>query len=384
MIDGMTLEKCCGCGACKQICPKGAIAMHPGEGGFLYPKVDKTACVRCGLCQRVCPVLTHKAARDQCETAYAAKAKDAAVRLASSSGGMFTLLARAVLRKGGVVFGAAFADDFSVRHVSVQKEADIPLLVGSKYVQSDTGNTFTETRSCLAAGRPVLYVGTACQIAGLRAFLQKDEPNLYTVDILCHGVPAPALWQRHLSELKEKYDSEITSVNFRCKDIGWNDYTIRADFANGARYDVDFRSETYQQLFLYDIALRKNCHTCCFKALDRPSDLTLGDAWGIGKILPEMDDNRGTSAILVHSEKGAALLRMIQDEITLSPVDADTLVPKAAFSRRCPPPHPNRSKFMRALDSGADISSLWYYLRHDLPLWARARDKVRRTLRIKK
>lgn len=384
MIDGMTLEKCCGCGACKQICPKGAIAMQPGEGGFLYPGVDKTACVRCGLCQRVCPILTSKRAKDKCEASYAARAKDAAVRLSSSSGGLFTLLARAVLQRDGIVFGAAFADDFSVHHVAVQKEADISLLAGSKYVQSDTGSTFVEARSFLSAGRPVLYVGTACQIAGLRAFLQKDEPNLFTVDILCHGVPAPSLWQRHLTELKVQYGSEISSVNFRCKDIGWNDYTIRADFANGARYDVDFRSETYQQLFLYDIALRRNCHACRFKSLNRPSDLTLGDAWGIGKILPEMDDNRGTSAVLVHNEKGVALLGMIQDEITLLPVDANTLVPKSAFSRRCPPPHPNRGKFMRALDSGADISSLWYYLKHDLPFWARARDKIRRTLRIRK
>ena len=191
--------KCSGCGVCEQICPKSAISMTPNNEGFLYPEVDSSLCVECRLCEKTCPVLNAKTSTGFSERkAYAAICSDEKIRLESSSGGMFTVLAEKVIAEGGVVFGAEFDSDFSVRHGWTDSVCGLERFRGSKYLQSRTESSFLECRKFLDDGRKVLYTGTPCQIAGLKAFLKKDYENLFAVDVICHGVPSPALWQKYI------------------------------------------------------------------------------------------------------------------------------------------------------------------------------------------
>ena len=204
MIRVNDKKECCGCNACVQSCPKKCIVMARDEEGFLYPEVDYSQCVECGLCEKACPILNAEKKQDMVLKCYVAYAKDESIRLQSSSGGVFTLLAEAILQKQGIVFGASLDENMQVKHISIDNVADLSLLRGSKYVQSDIGNTYIEVKKNLENGRQVLFSGTACQIAGLKQYLRKDFENLYTIDILCHGVPSPKVWDLYLQWQKEE------------------------------------------------------------------------------------------------------------------------------------------------------------------------------------
>lgn len=356
MIKITEKKNCCGCGACMQACPRSCITMVEDNEGFAYPQVDENRCIQCGLCQRACP-MGQKHSTGNVE-AWAACAKEDALRQTSSSGGVFSLIARQILSRGGLVFGAAFAEDFSVRHERVENEQQLALLRGSKYVQSSTESTFREVKAALEAGQPVLYSGVACQIAGLRAFLGKDYPQLWTVDVLCHGVPSPKLWRQYLKIREKQFGSRICAVSFRCKDTGWKGYSMKLEFENGAEYCKPHGEDPYFHLFLEDICLRPSCHSCRFKNLPRVSDLTLGDAWGISAHMPDMDDDKGTSLIFVNTEKGGAMLESIKGSLILQRGETDRLLPPKADSRQSVPVHPRRREFFAAMEKGADMEEL--------------------------
>lgn len=356
MIKITEKKNCCGCGACMQACPRSCITMVEDSEGFAYPQVDENRCVQCGLCRRVCPMeQEHRAGTAE---AWAAWAKEDALRQMSSSGGVFSLIARQILNRGGVVFGAAFTEEFSVRHESAENEEQLARLRGSKYAQSSTETTFRQVKEALEAGRPVLYSGVACQIAGLRAFLGKDDPQLWTVDVLCHGVPSPKLWRQYLKNMETRFGSRVCAVSFRCKDTGWKGYSMRLAFENGAVYSKPHGQDPFFHFFLEDICLRPSCHSCRFKDLPRVSDITLGDAWGISGYLPDMDDDKGTSVILVNTEKGGALLEEIKGSLILRQGETDRLLPPNADSRRSVPVHPRRREFFAALKQDMDIEAL--------------------------
>lgn len=358
MINITQAKDCCGCGACAQICSRNCITMTADAEGFLYPQLDTASCIRCNACDKVCPILTHKTPEASAVEAYAAYAQDQEVRNASSSGGLFSLLAQWVLKNGGVVFGAAFAEDFSVHHVRIRKEEELPLLRGSKYVQSRIEDTYREVRSALTSGQTVLFTGVACQIAGLKAFLKKDYAQLYTVDVLCHGVPSPKIWQQYLRAQETAFGSKVQDVKFRSKTLGWKVFSMELSFRNGAIYSKPFPEDAFMQFFLENICLRPSCHDCRFKSLPRSSDLTLGDAWGIGGTMPDMDDDGGTSIVLVNTEKGQALFQNIRQHITLRQGDADTLLPPGADSRISVAAHPRRKAFFAAASIGASVEKL--------------------------
>lgn len=349
---------CCGCGACAQACPKKCITMTPDPEGFLYPAVDADSCVNCGICEKVCPVLKNAKPESADVLAFAAYTPDAELRENSSSGGVFSVLAHEILRRDGVVFGAAFAEDLSVGHVMVEKSEQLSRLRGSKYVQSRIGDTYRQVKELLEQGRPVLFTGVSCQIAGLKAFLRKDYENLWTVDVLCHGVPSPAVWQQYCREQEAKRASKLERVCFRDKRTGWRSASIAMDFSGGEAYCQRNATDLYMRLFLSDICLRPSCHRCRFKDVPRLSDLTIGDAWGIEKHMPDMDDNRGTSVVLVNSEKGKALWETVAPALVSRQGEVDTLLPKTADSRKSVTPHPNRSKFFVALSQGATVEQL--------------------------
>lgn len=344
------LEKnlCCGCGACAQSCGKNAIAMAQDANGFLYPQVDESACVDCGLCKKACPVLNNK--KQPLGKAYAAMAADE-LRQESSSGGVFTLLAEHILNMGGVVFGAAFDKKFKLRHIAVEEKAQLPLLRGSKYVQSETGDCYSQAKAALAAGRPVLFTGTPCQINGLRSFLDKDYENLYCQDIICHGVPAPGVWQKYVDYWENLEGSRIKSVNFRHKEKGWKGYQLHIEFKNGQFYGCRAGDDPYMQAFLGDLCLRESCYSCHAKGEGHTADLTLGDFWGVEQLLPDMFDNKGTSLVLVHTDKGQKLLDEISSLLSLRSADIDQALAFNPAMVRSSSRNKNREKFLAAISN---------------------------------
>ena len=349
---------CCGCGACAQSCPKRCITMKQDEEGFLYPAVEDARCIDCGLCERVCPILNKRSSGSEAVLAYAAYTSDDALREKSSSGGIFMVLAQEILSRGGYVAGAAFDEDLSVHHILVNDPQDLDKLRGSKYVQSRMEDTYLWVKEQLQKGRPVLFSGVSCQVAGLKAYLGKEHEGLYTVDVLCHGVPSPKVWEKYLQEQARDHGGKPAVVSFRDKRSGWNGSSISVKFDNEAEYCRRGSEDRYMQVFLRDICLRPSCHSCRFKDFPRPADLTIGDAWGIGKHMPELDDDRGTSVVMVNSPKGRQLWDAVAGELVYKPGQLDTLLPKDADSRRSVRPHSNRSRFFAALDQGQSLEQL--------------------------
>lgn len=322
MIQINQKEDCCGCQACAQICPRHCITMLKDSEGFLYPQTEETNCVQCGFCEKVCPLLHSAPPSPGVPKSYAAYNLDEEVRLHSSSGGIFTLLAENVLAQDGAVYGSAMSGCY-VKHIRVTNRELLSLLRGSKYVQSDTGDCYTLAKQDLKAGKNVLFTGTPCQIEGLKAFLGQDYKNLICVDLICHGVPSPMVWQKYVSYREKAAASTMDSMAFRQKTNGWKAYEILFRFANGTVHAHNHSKDTFMQLFLHDLCLRPSCYTCHFKKLHRVSDLTLGDFWGIGEVCPEMDDDKGTSLVIAHSERGLALLNMLSSQIRCQAVPLD-------------------------------------------------------------
>ncbi len=349
MITVTDKKKCCGCGGCYQICPKGAIELPPDAEGFRYPKVDKTKCVGCGLCDKVCPVLNApKPSDDVAVSVHAALAEDTNLRMASSSGGVFTVLAETVLASGGEVYGAAFAPDFSVQHRAVQNREDFAVLRGSKYVQSDMNVCFRQAKASLDAGRQVLFSGTACQIAGLNRFLGREYDNLLTVDVLCHGVPSPKAWRAYIRQAQQRRGAKLLKANFRSKDTGWMRFAMKLEFADGSSDCTPFPEDAYMQAFLRNYSLRPSCYACRFKGMNRPSDITLGDCWDIRQVDAAMHDDKGTSVIIVRTEKGQRALDSAKG-LRMKKTELDRALPPAADSRRSVVAHPCRAAFFRSL-----------------------------------
>lgn len=306
-------SKCCGCTACTSICPKHCIKMEEDEEGFLYPVVDSNKCVDCGMCEKVCPVL-YPQKKNEVPLVYAAINNDESIRMQSSSGGIFTLIAESVLDCGGVVFGACFDKNWNVVHDYTETKEGLARFRGSKYVQSNLGNTFSQAKSFLDAGRKVMFTGTPCQIAGLKNFLRKSYDNLVTVDVVCHGVPSPAVWKEYLiqsikniyknlslSEESLELKNVIQNISFRSKEKGWKNYHVAIEYVNGERESIPFYQNLYMNAFLSDFALRPSCFACPAKLDQMQGDITLADCWGVDKLKPEIDDDKGCGLILVHN-----------------------------------------------------------------------------------
>lgn len=322
MIEIAEKKNCTGCTACVAACPKQCITMAEDKEGFLYPKVDASRCINCGLCDKICPVPQGIHGKNE-PTAYAAINRHEETRKNSSSGGVFYLLAKRVIERGGVVFGAKFNQDFGVVHGYAQTMEEIPAFMGSKYVQSAIGDSYRQAKEYLDAGKLVLFTGTPCQIGGLRAFLNKEYPNLICQDLACHGVPSPKVWRKYLDFREKTAKAKAESVSFRDKGQGWKTYQMAIRFSNGTRFEEAHTTDMFMTAFLRNLCLRPSCYHCAFKSKFRDADITLADCWGVRKVAPEMDDDCGTSLIFVHSKKGADLMAEIGQNITCVQVDAD-------------------------------------------------------------
>lgn len=307
-ITKVKAQDCCGCGACYNKCPVGAISMQENEEGFLAPVIDESKCTNCGLCVKSCPSLNVQYNNTDKPECYAAMADDE-IRMKSSSGGIFTLLAEYILDKGGYVCGAAFDDNWDVHHIIIDDKNDLDKLRGSKYVQSNTENCYKQIKKLLDEDKYVLFSGCPCQVAGLYAFLGKNYEKLYTVDILCHGSPSPGVWQKYLTETFDKND--IEKINFRDKNkIGWSCSHCIISMRNGE----DIVTDDYTKLFHLSINLRKSCYDCNYSKKPRPADITLGDFWGISDHIKGLNDGKGLSFVLINNDKGKFFFNEIADK----------------------------------------------------------------------
>ena len=328
MININEKSNCCGCQACFNKCPKGAITMIEDKKGLKYPKIDKEKCINCGLCEKVCPILKEVKVENE-PIAYACFNLNDEIRMQSSSGGIFTAIASNIIDKGGIVFGATWNDDFSrVEHAYVENKDELYKFRGAKYLQSDINKSYVQVKKFLDEGRYVLFTGTPCQIEALKSFLNKDYDKLYLQDIICHGVPSPKVWTAYKKFMEQKNEnSKTTNMYFRDKTLeGWNRYHVKMQFNNNKTYDVEHGKDTYMKAFLSNIALRDSCTNCKFKKENRASDITLADFWGINNIKPDMNDEKGTSLVIVNSEKGKALFEEISSMIKSEKVDFFTAI----------------------------------------------------------
>ena len=320
MIEIKNKKDCCGCHACYSICPKKAIQMKEDENGFLVPKISKNKCINCELCKKVCPIINLSKTTNN-PVAYAMINNDIGVRKESSSGGIFSLIAECILELDGIVFGATFNEQFEVIHSYITQKSELNKLRGSKYVQSSIGDCFIMAKQFLDNNRYVLFSGTPCQIEGLKKYLGKEYNKLYTQDIICHGVPSPKIWRKYLQYREQKDGGEkAVKISFRDKRRSWNNYEISFRYNNHV-YTQDRNTDLFMRLFLQNISLRESCYECKFKKIDRISDITLADFWGIKKILPKFNDNNGTSLVIINSDRGKELFNKIKNKTRYTEVE---------------------------------------------------------------
>lgn len=350
--------QCCGCRACENICPKQAISMKENEEGFYYPQIDDDLCVNCGLCKNVC-MYQNNVLLNEVKNVYAAASKDDLMLQTVASGGIFSSLALAILKQGGVVFGTTMDivdGKLKPYHIAVEKIEELEKLKGSKYVQSDIGSTYNEAKVFLEEGRKVLFSGTPCQIAGLNLFLKKKYENLITIDIICHGVPSAKMFQDYIECKQNDIGGDIFSYRFRDKSKGQG-YAIKILYkTNKGKNKVkllDGNNDSYNILFLESSISRESCYSCKFAQIDRVSDITIGDFWGIYEehdnelLRSVMSDDKGISCILVNSDKGEKIVEEIKTELYYFLSEKEIVMKHNGQLRNPVYKNPNREEVMQ-------------------------------------
>lgn len=349
MITLAEKKFCCGCSACAQKCPRHCITMKADTEGFYYPYIDTKECIHCGLCEKVCPVI-HPSPERAPHFCYAAFHKDENIRMASSSGGIFTMIAQQVILLGGIVFGARFDNRWQVVMGYTEDLQGLALFRGSKYVQCETRDSFRQAEHFLKQDRLVLYTGTPCQIAALKKYLPKSYDNLLTVDFVCHGVPSPKVWEYYLKSFKN-----ITDISFRSKSEGWKNFHICIKDKDKILSEP-FYDNVYMQAFLGDMILRPSCYSCPTRRGKSGSDITIGDHWAIPTTNPEFDDDKGTSLILINTEKGKSFWD--NKQVTFIETALESSKQYNGGFLDTIKAHPHRERFFKKLNKTLDVSQL--------------------------
>lgn len=321
-------DLCCGCTACYSVCHKNAIKMVRDNEGFLYPEVDKEKCVNCGMCKKVCPILNKSKLNEFKPKAYLFQNSNEEIRKDSTSGGIFTAIGEFVIKNNGIVYGASFDDNFVVNHIGIESADDLSKFRKSKYVQSNQNNCFKEIKQYLDSGKLVCYSGTPCQVGGLRAYLRKDYENLILVDIMCHSVPSPLVFEKYKGYILKKMNAnKILNINFRDKNKYGYKYSMMTVETDNGIYSQGIDTDPYLRAFFSDTSVRPSCYNCHFKTMKRVSDLTIWDCFNINEIDKSFDDDKGTTRVLVQSEKGEKLLENL-DNARLKELDINIATKK--------------------------------------------------------
>ena len=404
MIKIQSKQDCCGCAACVQRCPKRCISMKEDNEGFLYPVVDESICIDCGLCEKVCPII-NRPEKLPVKEVLAVKNRNEAERMASSSGGVFIALAKKMIEKGGVVFGAVFDENWEVMHTYAETLDEVKSMMGSKYLQSRIGNSFRDVEKFLKEGREVLFTGTPCQVTALHNYLRKDYPNLLSVDFLCHGVPSPGVWRKYLDEefqlsarraaagkntvLSSSLKSVpvITGIEFRDKTLnGWKKYSFVVRGQSASKADKNsvllsriHRENLYMKGFLADVYLRPSCYQCKYKNGVSHSDLTIADYWGINQLMPDFDDDKGVGLVLVNTATGKEVFAVLDMEVRRSTL-ADARRYNNGFKVEVKE-HPKRKEFFDGISKTTDLTTFIELIIH-VPFYKRFIRKIR--LKVKR
>ena len=376
---------CCGCGSCALVCPQKCISMTEDRAGFKVPQVEAQRCVGCNACERVCPVLNYRTGSGPDRTAYAAYAKEPETRFQGSSGGMFGVMAKTILKDGGVVYGAAFDGELKLRCTSARTEEELVPLYKSKYLQSDLGDSFSEIESYLKEGRKVLFVATPCQVHALRRFLKREYDELTTIDFLCHGVPSQSFFDRCREYEEQKNGIRILEYQFRAKKKnGATPHYYRVVYEKRGKTRSKIRLYTKSPFYLAFqkyLSLRESCYHCRFAYSNRCSDITIGDFHEIDRYVSGMNRFDGVSTVVVHTEKGAKLWASVSEETVNQKVDLPLLLSNRELMCGATPKPPRQEEFVKDLselsmkklvdkylDPRREYSKSLYYA---LPKWAR-------------
>ncbi len=354
MIQIKEKENCCGCTACYSVCPQKAIEMQQDREGFKYPQVIIDKCTNCNLCERVCPELSHDAVNTCPSVKYAVQNNDQTERKESTAGGFFSIIANHVIEsENGIVFAAGY-DGCTVIHKSACEKSSLAEMRGSKYVQSDLRNVFSQVKLQLQQGKLCLFVGTPCQVYGIKNYLDsKLCDNLITVDLLCLGVSSPKIYQEWIEFLQLKYHSKVKRVYFRDKSYGYSTSNIRVDFENQKRLEQKYDAKSLLKMFFAGYNMRPSCYDCSFRTIDRVSDFTIGDFHQIAQYHPEMDDDKGTTVVWTHSERALALMTELQENMCCKIIEDSCSNTLDSRSKLTSVPH-NREEFFD------DVNKLTY------------------------
>ena len=355
MLNIQRNEDCCGCNACKVACPKQCITMKVDTEGFWYPKIDLSTCIDCGICEKVCPIISTNKTIERYNTpiVYAAYNKDNDVRIDSTSGGLFSALANQIYKENGYVGGAVYNDDHSVSHIVTNNTEDLSKIRCSKYLQSDTDQLFPNIKNLLNNGEKVLVCATPCQIQGLYKFLKKDYENLYTCDFICRGVNSPKVFKSYMNMLERQYGAKATQIKFKAKKWGWHNFSMRVNFENGKEYCKDRWHDLFFIGYLQNGNFaRPSCYECKFKGFPQKADITLADFWGIENIDPSMDQDKGTSLVMINSDKGQLLFNRIKHNLIWKQFTMnDAKAGNPALTNSLKPVKPNRKEFFEAINT---------------------------------
>lgn len=328
-------DECCGCGACENICPKNTIEMIEDKYGFIYPIIDEAKCIKCNLCNKVCAYQNSKLENTYIES-YAAISKTTNLK-ESASGGAFSAIAEAFILDGGYVFGASLEkinNKINVTHTIASNIEELRKLKGSKYVQSEMKDTYTQIRKLLMEGNKVLFSGTPCQCDALRYFIGKKSDNLYIMDIICHGIPNNKLFNDYISFLETKFLKKISNFSFRSKEKGWGSYNAMVEFYDKTKTFFTSLQSSYYYLFLSSYIYRQNCYSCKYASSNRVSDITIGDYWGVenehvdflGESKNNININDGISCVIINSKKGQELFEKYKSSFIFEKSSIDKMI----------------------------------------------------------
>jgi coenzyme F420-reducing hydrogenase beta subunit len=378
MLDFDVNELCYGCEACKNICPKQAIVMKKSYDGFLYPNIDKDLCIGCRKCDEVCLVLNKKVSEKKFRDrkAFAVYNLDDSIRKESSSGGLFTTIANYVIQRKGAVFGVVVSDNMEIIHTETESIDGIEAMRGSKYAQSRIDYIFTKVLKKLQDGKFVLFTGTPCQVNALYNFLNHNYDNLYTCDVICHGVPSPLVFNKYLKYMEDNKDSKIVKYNFRDKTFGWKKYNIKIQYEDNNSTLTKFNEDIYMKGFLSDLYLRNSCYNCKCKTDNVMSDITIGDFWGIENKYPEIDDDKGMAAVIINTTKGRKIIDILKDNIFMQPVSLNDIIDGNPSLRKAAKKNKCRDKFFHNINNIDIVKNIHKYYKKSISIESKLKGTV--------